>query len=74
MKLTKLGLGNNEHLLNLGLLLLLLLSVLGGSANGLRQELGQRIGQSAVLDSREVLDGRSGRRESLDSLDLEAEG
>jgi hypothetical protein len=70
-QLTKLGLGDDEHLLDL-LLLLFLLTVLSTS-HGLGDELGERVGQSTVLNGSEVFNGRSGGSESLDGLDLEAE-
>lgn len=69
---TQLGLRNHQHLLELLLLLLLLsLGRIAAPTRHIHQELGQRVGQSPLLDRREVLNGRGRGRESLDRLDLQ---
>lgn len=70
---TQLGLRNHQHLLELLLLLLLLsLGRIAAPARDIHQELGQRVGESPLLNRREVLDGRGRGRESLDSLDFQS--
>lgn len=68
VELTKLWLGNDKLLLEL--LLLLALAITTGS---LGKELLEGLGQAAILNSSEVLNGSSSRGEALDSVNLEAE-
>jgi hypothetical protein len=66
MRHTELGLRDDEHLLDLLLLLLVL-----AAGSGLRDKLLEGVGQATVLDRSEVLDGRSSRGEALERLELE---
>lgn len=66
--LTQFGIRNDQHLLNL--LLLLLLFAIVGTANSVKQKLGERVCQSSVLDSGEVFNGRCSGCESLNGLNL----
>lgn len=65
---TQLGIRDNQHLLNL-LLLLLLFAI--GTANSVKQKLGERVCQSSVLDSGEIFNGRCCGCKSLNGLDLQ---
>lgn len=65
---TQLGIRDNQHLLNL-LLLLLLFAI--GTADSVKQKLGERVCQSSVLDSGQIFNGGCCGCKSLNGLDLQ---
>lgn len=64
---SELGVTDNEGLLDTGRLFRLL-----AVGDLIDEELGENLGELSLLELGEVLDGVGGRRESVDSLELEA--